>query len=246
MIRLVLRTLSMVAGLLVCLPLHYFWKLFGRPSPWPRRFLFWIGYSAGMRVRAVGTPLRSHALIVANHVSWLDIMILAGATGTAFVSKDDVAKWPLFGWLASLNNTVFIARTQRKEVRGQAEALRDALASGQPVALFPEGTTDGGAAVLPFRPSLLAALFPPLPGVMLQPVAIDYSEGVDDIAWTGSEPAAVNAKRVLSRRGTNQVTIHFLEPIDPATLQDRKALAERSRAAIVAALPASAAAADRL
>jgi 1-acyl-sn-glycerol-3-phosphate acyltransferase len=152
----------------------------------------------------------------------------------------------VIGWLASLNNTVFIARTQRNAVRDQADQLRTALASGQPVALFPEGTTDGGTSVLPFRASLLASLFPPLPRVKLQPVAIDYGSAGDEIAWIGQEPAAANAKRVLSRRGTAQVTITFLDPIDPAELPDRKALAERSRAAIVQALGASARAADRL
>jgi 1-acyl-sn-glycerol-3-phosphate acyltransferase len=167
-------------------------------------------------------------------------MVLADASGTAFVAKDEIARWPVIGWLSSLNNTVFIARTQRNAVRDQADQLRTALASGQPVALFPEGTTEGGTAVLPFRASLLASLFPPLPGVKLQPVAIDYGAAGEEIAWMGDEPAAANAKRVLSRAGTAQVTVTFLEPIDPAELGDRKALAERSRAAIVQSLGASA------
>src|SRR3712207_9546818 len=63
------------------------WKLFGLRSPWPRRFLYWVGRSAGMRPRIVGTPLRSHVLFVSNHLSWLDIMLIAGASGAAFVSK---------------------------------------------------------------------------------------------------------------------------------------------------------------
>jgi 1-acyl-sn-glycerol-3-phosphate acyltransferase len=244
--RLTLRAASMVAGLLVCLPLHYLWKLFGLRSPWPRRFLFWVGRSAGMRARIVGTPLKSHVLFLSNHLSWLDIMLIAGASGAAFVSKDDVARWPVFGWLASLNKTIFIARTQRNAVRGQADQLRSALATGQPVALFPEGTTDGGVDTLPFRASLLASLFPPLPQLKVQPVAIDYGAAAHDIAWVGNEPAATNARRVLSRAGTAEVTLTFLAPIDPAALGDRKALAELSRSEIVAALQGSAGSADRL
>ena len=244
--RFAFRIASILAGLLFYLPLHYSWKLLGRRSPWPRKFLGWVGRSAGMRLRVVGKPLPSHVLFVANHLSWLDIMVLAHASGTAFVAKDDIARWPVIGWLSSLNNTVFIARTQRNAVRDQADQLRTALASGQPVALFPEGTTDGGTSVLPFRASLLASLFPPVPGVKLQPVAIDYGDAGDEIAWIGDEPAAVNARRVLSRAGTARVTITFLDPIDPAELPDRKALAERSRAAVVAALGASARGADRL
>jgi len=234
--RLTLRVAAMVAGLILCLPLYYLSKIGGGASPWPRRFLRWVGRSAGMQARVVGRPLPSHVLFVSNHVSWLDIMLVAGATGAAFVSRDDVARWPVFGWLARLNNTIFVARAQRGAVRGQADALQTALAGGQPVALFPAGTTDGGRDVLPFRPSLLSALFPPVPGLMVQPVAIDYGAATDDIAWVGDEPAAANAKRVLSRRGATPVILHFLDPVDPAAFADRKALADFSRTAIMKAL----------
>jgi 1-acyl-sn-glycerol-3-phosphate acyltransferase len=171
--------------------------------------------------------------MLANHVSWLDIMLLAGATGCTFVSKKEVGDWPVAGWLARLNQTIFIARTERGAVHGQAEMLRTALAAKQPVALFPEGTTEGGIDVLPFRASLLAALFPPISGVMVQPVAIDYHAAAHDIAWVGDEPADVNAMRVLGRRGTIPVTLHFLAPIDPAQMQGRKEVAAGARTAII-------------
>ena len=234
--RLVLRVAGIAGSLLVLVPLHYLWKLFGVPSPWPRRFLWWVGYASGVRVIVRGRPLRRQVLFVSNHLSWLDIMLLAGATGAAFVSKDDVARWPVIGWLASLNNTIFVARTERGAVRNQADALRTALASGQPVALFPEGTTEGGNEVLPFRASLLASLYPPLPGVKVQPAAIDYGPAGEDIAWIGKEAAGANAKRVLSRKGTARVTLTFLEPIDPSELPNRKALAERARSEVMQAL----------
>jgi 1-acyl-sn-glycerol-3-phosphate acyltransferase len=246
MIRLILRVAAMVGALILCVPLHYAWKLAGRHSPWPRRFLFWVGRSAGMRTRIVGEPLPDHVLFVSNHESWLDILLLAGASGTAFVAKAEVADWPLIGWLAGLNDSVFVAREERRGVRGQADALRTALAAGRPVALFPEGTTDGGTQVLPFRPSLLAALYPPLPGVRVQPVAIDYGAAAEFLAWVGVESAAANAKKVLSRPGTVPVTISFLEPVDPTLAGDRKALANAARDEIVAALLTSAAPADRL
>lgn len=242
----------MVGLLLLCLPLHFAWKLAGRRSPWPRRFLGGVGRAAGLRVRVEGRPLPSHVLFVANHLSWLDIMALAGASGTAFVSKDEVARWPVAGWLARLNDTVFVARSERRAVRGQAEALRDALAGGRPVALFPEGTTEGGHDVLPFRASLMASLFPPIPRVKVQPVALDYGAVAHDIAWVGAESAPDNARRILSRPGTIPLTLRFLEPVDPAAAGDRKALAESCRAEILEALDdpappaASGAGADRL
>lgn len=245
MLRLTLRVLAMAAALLVCLPLHYSWRLLRRPSPWPRRFLGLVARAAGMRVRVVGIPLERNVLFLANHLSWLDILVLAGASGTAFVSKAEVAQVPVVGWLAGLNNTVFVARSERSAVRGQADSLRSALAAGRPVALFPEGTTDGGPDILPFRASLLAALFPPLPGVRVQPVALDYGAAAHDLAWVGEEPGLDNVRKVLSRRGTADVVLHFLAPVDPAD-GDRKALARAARDEIVQALSPSGGGADRL
>lgn len=240
-----IRAICIGGALLVFVPLHYLWTLFGA-SPWPRVYLRWVGWVAGLRLRIIGVPLKRDVLFVSNHTSWLDIMILAGTTGTAFVSKEEVARWPVAGWLARLNRTVFIARTQRSAVKGQADALRDALASGRPVALFPEGTTEGGHDVLPFRASLLAALFPPLPRLRVQSVAIGFGRVAHDIAWAGEEGAKENAVRILSRRGIIPVALHFLEPIDPHKTNDRKALAAQARGEIVDALKTFEAEGDRL
>jgi 1-acyl-sn-glycerol-3-phosphate acyltransferase len=235
-VRFAARVAAIVIALLVCVPLHYAWRMARRPSPWPRRFLGTVGRIAGLRVTIVGTPLRSHVLFAANHLSWLDIMLVAGATGAAFVSRDDVGRWPVIGWLARMNNTVFVDRSDRRAVRGQALTLRGALASGLPVALFPEGTTEGGEGVLPFRPSLFSSLFPALPGVAVQPVAIDYGDATREIAWVGREPPGRNARRILSRPGRVPVALHFLAPIDPAALPGRKALAEAARGEILSVL----------
>jgi 1-acyl-sn-glycerol-3-phosphate acyltransferase len=201
-----------------------------------------------MRVRVEGAPREHYVLFLANHLSWLDIMVMAGATGTAFVAKEEVGAWPVIGWLSRLNRSVFVARTARTSVKNQSDSLRDALASGLPVTLFPEGTTEGGVDILPFRTSLIASLFPPLPGVLLQPAAIDYGGAASEIAWVGDEGAFANARRILSRPGTANIVIRFLAPIDPAEAGDRKRLAERARGEIVEALGAlpSGAAADRL
>lgn len=189
-----------------------------------------------MDARRVGTPLARDVLFVANHASWLDILVLAGASGTTFVSKDEVARWPVIGWLASLNRTIFIARAERGQVRAQADTLASALASGQPVALFPEGTTGDGATLLPFRAALFASVAPPPPGVRVQPVLIDYGAAAADIAWADAESAADNALRVFGRRGRIAARVQFLAPLDPAQLGDRKAIAAASRAAIQQAL----------
>lgn len=239
MIRLTFRAITIVAGFLTCVPLHYLWRLLGRRSPWPRRFLGWVGLAAGMRVTVVGKPLERDVLFAANHKSWLDILLLGGSAGAAFVAKEEVAGWPVVGWLARVNDSVFVARAERSNVRGQADALREALAVGRPVALFPEGTVSEPGETLPFRPSLFASLFPPLPDARVQPVAIDYGEAIADIAWIEDESTAANARRILSRPGTIQVTLHFLEPIDPHRSGDRKTLAATAEAEVLAALGAS-------
>ncbi|HEV2867240.1 MAG TPA: 1-acyl-sn-glycerol-3-phosphate acyltransferase, partial [Allosphingosinicella sp.] len=129
---------------------------------------------------------------------------------------------------------------------GQADRLRRALAAGRAVALFPEGTTEGGHVVLPFRPSLLASLFPPIQGVRVQPVAIDYGDAAAEIAWAGDEAAGANAKRILSRPGSIPVVLKVLAAVEPTDARDRKALAARTRAEVVEALGASAANAQPL
>lgn len=229
----------MAAWLLLLLPLHYGWRLFGRPSPWPQHFLRGVGWIAGLRYRISGTPLKHHVLFVANHESWLDILALAGASGTAFVSKAEVGRWPVIGWLANIGRTIYVERADRGAVRGQADAIRVALERGERVALFPEGTTDGGVAMLPFRPSLLASLYPPIAGVQVQPVAIDYGANGEEIAWVGGESAKSNVSRILKRGGSLPVHLTFLAPLDPAALADRKALASAAQDAIAKALPAS-------
>lgn len=233
--KVTLRIAAMVAGLLFCVPLHYLWRLAGARSIWPQVFLTYAGRCAGLRVRVEGTPLTDKVLFAANHVSWLDILALGGASRAVFVARHDVEAWPLVGWIAGLNDTIFVERQARHQVQNQADALREALARGRALALFPEGTTEGGEALLPFRPSLFASLFPPIEGVKVQPVAIDYGAIAGEIAWVGDEGVGANALRVMARKSGIPVVLRFLAPIDPAA-GDRKRLAARSQAEVEAAL----------
>ncbi len=227
----------MIALLIILfVPLHFACKLLRIASPFPRLFLRGAAWAAGVTIRVDGERVLTHALYIANHVSWLDILTLAGRTGTAFVAKADMAAWPLLGWLASLNNSVYVAREDRLGVNGQASALKDALATGQPLTLFPEGTTGDGTALLPFRSSLIAAVVPPPPGLTIQPVAIDYGDAAAAIAWTGDEAVGSNAMRVLARRGRMDVYLRFLPPLSHDDLPHRKLIAAHSRDAIARAL----------
>ena len=202
------------------MPLHYLWKLFGARSLWPQVFLgLCRPLLRAARSRIEGAPLAGDVLFVANHVSWLDILALGGASRRVFVASDEVERWPVIGWLAGLNDTIYVARDARQRGAGPGRrSFATALAAGRAGrALFPEGTTDGGRDVLPFRASLFASLFPPLPGVRVQPVAIDYGAAADDIAWVGDESARRQCQ-ARSCRGParSRSRFRFLAPIDPA------------------------------
>src|SRR5512141_2135779 len=139
-----LRAAVRLAGLLilfmVCAPVHLATKLVLRRSRWPSWFLGASAWIVGARLRRAGAPIRRHTLLVCNHTSWLDILILGGATGCAFVSKDELGH-PFVHWLADQNETVYVKRTHRKGAKDQAIAIAKALERDKLVALFPEGTT---------------------------------------------------------------------------------------------------------
>ena len=236
-LRIAGRVTKVVAVLLFCLTGYGIARLSGTGERWVPRFLGLAARAFGARVSIVGRPIPRDVLIVANHLSWMDILVLGGASGAAFVSKDSVAHWPVVGWLARIGGTIFIRRESRAAARGQADALGDALRTGRPAAFFPEGTTGDGIALAPFRASLFASVAPPPPGIRVQPVAIDYGHAARDIAWKDGESALANAARLIARPGTLAVRLHFLDPIDPALLGDRKAIAAAAHSAIAATLP---------
>lgn len=236
-LRIAGRLLWLLALVLAYLPLHGGWRLFRQRSPWPRRFLGNAARACGVRLTMVGRPLRRDVFVVANHSSWLDILILGGATGSTFVAKAELERVPVVGWLAGLNRTVYVDRADRRAMPAQIAAIRAAMAGG-PVAIFPEGTTGDGTVLLPFKASLLQVLDPPPPGIRLQPLFLDYGPAGVEIAW-GDEDGGANALRILGRRGRIDVTLHCLDPIDPAATGDRKAVAAEARRRMVAAVAAS-------
>ena len=237
-LRLAVRLSALVAALLGALAMHGLWRLFRLPSPWPRLFLGGVARIVGARVRMVGTPLRRDVVFLANHLSWIDILAIAGATGSAFVAKGELSTVPLVGWLCRLNRTIFVTREDRLQVTAQIERLRAALGQGGGVTIFPEGTTGDGVTLLPFKAALLAALDPPPAGVMVQPIRIDYGPATGELAWIGDEPGQAHALRVLRRRGTFPVTLHMLPPFHPARAGGRKGIATAARDAIVQSMPA--------
>ena len=235
-LRIVARVLALVLSLVALVPLHYLYRLFAYGSPFPKLFLRFATAVVGARIERIGVPLKRDVFFIANHISWIDILALAGASGTAFVSKAELADVPVVGWLATLNRTVFVKRENRLGVAEQINSLREALADNWSVTVFPEGTVTDGQSLLPFKTSMLRVLEPPPPGVYVQPVLLDYGEIAEWIGWVGDESGLNNAKRVLARAGTFKLRLHFLEPFSPAQFQGRKAIAAEARARIEEAL----------
>lgn len=230
------RSVGLVALLLVFVPLHYLYRTFSYGSPFPMLFLRCAARVCGARVKVHGTHLKRDVFFIANHVSWVDILALAGASGTAFVAKAELAEAPVVGWLASLNRTVFVKREHRMGVAEQINALKEALVDNWSVTVFPEGTTTDGQSLLPFKTSMLSVLEPPPPGVLVQPVILDYGPVAEWIGWIGEEGGLNNAKRILSRKGTFTVALHYLEPFSPEDFRGRKAISQESRRRIEEAL----------
>lgn len=234
-----MRIIWIAVPLLFLLPLHLVWHLLKLPSPWAMLFLRIAARALGARVKVHGTPLRRDVFFVANHLSWHDIPILAGITGTAFVAQDGVRDWPIIGWLATLNRTIFVSRTEKQNVAGQVAQLREAIAENWSVTLFPEGTTSDGRQLLPFKQSLFATLAPPPKPMLIQPVLLDFGDAGPDIAWLGEETGWESAWRAFTRPGTYDVGVHFLEPFNPAEMADRKVVCALSRARLASALSAT-------
>ena len=234
-LRLIIRLLALLLTLAACLLLHGLTRLVRAPSPWPRLFLAGFGRLAGARPRVTGTPLRRNVIFLSNHLSWIDIPVLAGATGTAFVAKAELEAIPVIGWLCGLNHTLFVRRGDRMNIGEQVQSIAAALTQGWAVTIFPEGTTGDGRTLLPFKAALLAVLEPPPPGLMVQPVHIDYGSATTELAWVGDEPGQSHAARVFRRVGSFPVNLRFLEPFDPAAFPGRKAIAAEARRRIDAA-----------
>lgn len=228
------RLLLMVVLLIACTPLHLLWRIVGGGRWWPRVFLGGIGAIAGLHIKTEGKPVRG-ALLLANHVSWLDVPALSHATGSAFVAHDGLAAFPFLKWLCEMNDTVFVARHDRRSIGTQVQQVRAAMDQRGTLTLFPEGTTSDGEGLLPFKSSLLSAIEPLPTGVAVQPVLLDYHDAAR-IAWIGEEHGLDNFKRILARLRPINLTIRFLPPLNGEALANRKTVTAAARTAIAGAM----------
>ncbi len=201
-----------------------------RVQAWARGMLL----RAGVELQVLGTPpAQGPVLLVANHISWLDIPVMHAARHCRFVSKSDVKAWPVLGRLATAAGTLYIERESRRDALRVVHTMRESLVRGEILAVFPEGTTSNGIALLPFHANLLqAAISADAP---VQPVGlrfIDARTGATSQAasYVGDETLVGSLWRTLCADGLVAV-VHYGPP-QRAEGRDRRTWADDLRGVV--------------
>jgi lyso-ornithine lipid O-acyltransferase len=184
-----------------------------------------------IKAEAAG-PVPARGLLISNHLSYLDILVLSSLTPAVFVSKHDVKFWPVFGQFAVLGGTVFVDRRRRLQVGEVNDEITAALKQGALVVLFPEGTSSNGQALLPFKSSLLEpATNPAWPmAVAWIHYEIDDGDAGEEVCYWGDHTFFPHMLNLLSKRDV-RATVHFRQ--FPERSSDRKELAQQLRAEIL-------------
>jgi 1-acyl-sn-glycerol-3-phosphate acyltransferase len=249
-LRLLVKSLGLAALILLVAPVQALVLLLSRgPASMRLPPLFHRAMCAllGLRVEVTGMPVAAtQAVFISNHLSHLDIPAIGSSLRACFVAKDEVRGWPVFGFLARLQHTVFISRRAR-DAGGVAAQLSAALGDGHRLVLFPEGTTSDGRAVLPFKSSIFAPLAEPaLAHVVLQPMTLEL------LAVDGRPVAAGGLRDAYAYYGDMQLLPHLLafmrlsgatlrvqfhEPLARIDKETRKQLARRAHQAVSRSAP---------
>lgn len=227
----VLVTLALLPVQLIALGIGH--SVMQRLPRWWHRVMCRI---IGLKVRVNGRLSQERPLLlVANHVSWKDILVLGSVADVVFIAKSEVRGWPVLGWLARLQRSVFVEREVRRKTGTQASEVSSRLLSGEVVVLFAEGTTSDGNRVMPFNSSLFGAASAALPfapegKVHIQPVSIAYT-GIHGMpmgryhrpvaGWPGDVALGPHLLRVI-RDGALDVDVVFSDAIPFDATTDRK------------------------
>jgi 1-acyl-sn-glycerol-3-phosphate acyltransferase len=223
-------------------------------SPWRASFPRWYHRVCcrilGFRLEIRGEISQRHpTLFIVNHTSYTDITILGAVLDASFVAKTEVASWPFFGWLAKLQRTVFVDRRARNGAAQQRDALATRLEAGDNLILFPEGTSNDGLRVLPFKSALFSVAEYKAHGepLAVQPVSLTYAklDGMPIgralrpfVAWYGGMDLAPHLWELLGL-GVITAVIEFHPVVTIAELGSRKRLAEHCRRAVMAGVVAA-------
>jgi 1-acyl-sn-glycerol-3-phosphate acyltransferase len=234
--RVVRVVLHLLSGMFVC-GVVFPWVGAGRRNAliarWSRQLLAMCGVRA---VQGAGAAPLPHAMIVANHVSWLDIFVINALQPCRFVAKSEIRAWPLVGWLVAKAGTVFIARGSRRDLRHIFKGLVESLHLGERVAFFPEGTTAQQGQLLPFHANLFEAAIDAK--VPVQPYALRYLDSAGrhhgSIDYIGETTFVQSMLMVLSGPAVHAQLV-CLAPMEVAGAH-RRELARACENAIATAL----------
>lgn len=249
MIRIVLIALILLLLTLVLLPFQLAGILLNSrlQRTVPHLFHRVVCAIIGIRIQEIGQ--RSHdqpLLILSNHVSWLDIIVITAVAPVVFVAKQEVASWPVFGWLAKLQRTIFIERERRHKTGDVAREMGNRLSDGDTVVLFAEGTSSDGNRILPFRSALVGAVHHALgdethhSSITVQPLSLAYVGigGVptgralrDKLAWYGDTDLMPHMLGVL-QSGAVDVIVSWGAPVAYDMSADRKQIARAAEKSV--------------
>jgi 1-acyl-sn-glycerol-3-phosphate acyltransferase len=246
-----IRSLFVAAMFFIMTPLLIFlqWllKRLGAPGWGLIGVRYYRGLCAVMRIRVhvVGNPVRDRAvLFISNHVSWADILVIGSIAPIAYVSKSEIAKWPMVGTAAKSQRTVFVDRSRRQQTGDAIGEIVERLAGGTSVVLFAEGTSSDGNRVLPFRSALIGAVKEAGSraehGIVIQPMSICYTglNGIPmgrqhrpTVAWYGDLDFMPHIKTFISR-GAVDAVVSYGEPVVADANSDRKAMTKSLEGAV--------------
>jgi 1-acyl-sn-glycerol-3-phosphate acyltransferase len=191
-----------------------------------------LAWFFGIRVKAIGQPQSGPVLIAANHISWLDILVLHSACAMGFVGKAEIESWPVFRSIARVGGTIFHQRGNHDSAADVSSLMAKRLQQGRAVAIFPEGGIQAGAPIRVFHARMFRAAVDV--GCPVQPVMVRYVRAgrIDtDVSFRVGESMAMNLCRQLARP-KSIAEVHFL-PVMSAKDQPRRILADGARAAVI-------------
>lgn len=209
----------------------------GKLKPFQKKLIQWeMSFCLrllGIKIHRIGQTTEKVQLIVSNHISWLDILVIGSTVSSCFLSKVEVQKWPIIGKLTIRYGTIFITRGQDSHL--VREEITRRLADLSNVVLFPEGTTSDGTSVRPFFPRLMAAAIDT--DTPIQPVFLRYlndNKISDVVPFTNDWSLLHHAVRLMRQKSTDAI-IYFGNPIAPQG-KDRSSLAKQVHATVLNAV----------
>jgi 1-acyl-sn-glycerol-3-phosphate acyltransferase len=234
--RTIRRAVALVLALAFCIFRYWLIRVHGpltmeEKALWSQQSAKAVMFAVGIRYHVEGTP-PTHGLVVSNHLSYIDVLILSAAMPCFFVAKLEIVGWPIFGKMARANGTIFLDRNSRESAMSVADQMVERLKFQIPVLLFPEGTSTDGSQLLPFHPRLIDPATST--GTQITTAAVRYviEDGTPEreLCWFGDETFVTHLLKVLGVAGFSG-ELRFGQPhIYP----DRRTAADATQAEIAA------------